>query len=470
MSGQLYDLALSVPWLITPEALAAMLSIAERDPLPADEIARRMHGPQSLALRDGSRRDDSARMTVRDGVALIPIDGPIYRYADMFTSVSGGVTTEALAKDFQRALDDPAVRAVLFVIDSPGGESTGINELADAIYAARGQKPIAAYIEGYGASAAYWIASACGEIYADDHALIGSIGVVLGVPDPTKRARPTIEFVSTQSPKKRADPTSEAGRAYLQQLVDDMSAVFIAKVARNRAVSEQTVLDDFGQGGLLVGQAAVDAGLADRIGSEEAAIRDLAARAQETGSGLAGVRRRAQEGAMNDGRGFWAAVFGGARDAGIAPPSDDGGASDAPLAALPPGAEAAQRELLHLRAELAKAQADRVGAAAEAFVRAQLSAGRALPAEQAALLALYARLAEMDAAHPRADGQPSCIALLSAAYAARPASLLTTDLIAAPPLARYTLAAEGDADTGGIDAAKSSARAYAERANGRRTA
>src|SRR5262249_55629497 len=155
-------------------------------PLPSEEIARRMHGPKSLALRESQPRDDATHMTTQDGVAILTIDGPIFRYADMSTRMSGGITTEALARDFQTALDDPSIQALLFVIDSPGGEATGINELADTIYQARGRKPMAAYIEGYGASAAYWIASAADTVIVDDSALVGSIGTVMGVPDPAK--------------------------------------------------------------------------------------------------------------------------------------------------------------------------------------------------------------------------------------------------------------------------------------------
>lgn len=284
MTRHLYNLALTVPWCITDEALEALLAIAAGEELEAGDVKRRFHGPKSLALRDGTRRDDSERMAMRDGVALIPVDGPIYRYADYFTAMSGGVTTDQLAKDFQRALDDPRARAILFVFDSPGGEATGINELADVIYAARGQKPLGAYGEGYMASASYWLASATGDIWVDDNALVGSIGTVMGVPDPAKQISRSINFVSRQSPKKRVDPTSETGREYLQAMVDDMTEVFIARVMRNRAMTRDQVLAI--EGGMLVGQKAVDAGLADRLGSEEQAIQDLLARAKASSGPL----------------------------------------------------------------------------------------------------------------------------------------------------------------------------------------
>lgn len=274
MTQHLAELARSIPWLITPEALDAMLAIAEREPLPIEVTAERFHGkPGALAFAPGTKRDDSHRMMMHDGVAVIRIDGPIFRYADMFTAISGGVTTDQLAFDFQRALDDPQVRAILFAIDSPGGEVTGINELADAIYAARAVKPLGAYGEGYMASGAYWIASAAGTVWADATALTGSIGTVMCFGDPTKRTRYTIDFVSKQSPKKRPDPTTEGGRAYLQSLVDRLSDVFVASVARNRGITEEKVLAV--EGAVLVGQDALDAGLVDSLGSEEQALAAL---------------------------------------------------------------------------------------------------------------------------------------------------------------------------------------------------
>lgn len=283
MTHHLYNLALTIPWCVTDEALEAILTFAAGEEMDEEEVKRRFHGPKSLALRDGTRRDDSGRMTMRDGVAIIPIDGPIYRYADYFTSMSGGVTTDALGKDFQRALDDPACRAILFVIDSPGGEATAINEFADAVYAARSIKPIGTYGEGYVASAAYWIASATDEIVIDDNAILGSIGTVMGVPDPSKRVSSRIDFVSKQSPKKRVDPTTEAGRTYLQGMVDDMTEVFIGRVMRNRGMTRDQVLA--AEGGMLVGEKAIAAGLADRLGSEEQAIRDLLGKAKTAGMG-----------------------------------------------------------------------------------------------------------------------------------------------------------------------------------------
>lgn len=478
MNGSLYELALSVPWQITNEALEAMLAIAAREELDEGDLARRFHGPKALALRNGQRRDDGGRMVMRDGgVATIPIDGPIYRYADYFTQVSGGVTTEQLGRDFGRAMDDPAVSAVLFVIDSPGGEATGIGELSDAIYAARGRKPIGAYIEGYGASAAYHIASAADLVMVDDDALVGSIGTILGVPDPAKIQRRTIDFVSSQSPKKRADPTTAEGRQYLQQLVDDMTEVFIEKVARNRGLSRDAILTV--QGGLLVGKQAISAGLADRLGSEEGAIRELAAIAS-TRRELRGMPRLQEESMKVFSQEWWANLFGGAAQAEAAPPAAavEGGqvtSGQLQAAAVPLrlyANTAIQGETLEaqddprvaeLQEQLAKMQREQREQQATQFVDGLIAQHRALPAQRAELIRLYAAAAEDDARSPLENG--SRVATLKAVLEAKPAHELTKELVPNSQLVALTGTAETGSTADQLATGRAQGKAYAEKAN-----
>ena len=72
-----------------------------------------------------------------------------------------------LAPNFTQALEDDSIQGIVLNIDSPGGQMNGTNELANMIFAARGTKPITAYVGGLGASGAYWIASAADEIAVD---------------------------------------------------------------------------------------------------------------------------------------------------------------------------------------------------------------------------------------------------------------------------------------------------------------
>ena len=107
-------------WAILPESLEQIF-----------EIASRLGDPEALAVKAGQRLESSPRVEVRDGVAILPVRGPIVRYADMFSAVSGATALSTLARDFQAALVDPAVSAIVLEMDSPGGQATGIHGKSD---------------------------------------------------------------------------------------------------------------------------------------------------------------------------------------------------------------------------------------------------------------------------------------------------------------------------------------------------
>ena len=94
---------------------------------------------------------------------------------------------------------------------------------------------------------------------------------------PDKNAPTTIEIVSSQSPFKRLNPESDEGRAKLQTRIDAMAEVFVNTLARNRGIEATQVLEQFGGGDILIGAHAVNAGLADRIGSLEKLIAEFSA-------------------------------------------------------------------------------------------------------------------------------------------------------------------------------------------------
>lgn len=262
-----FELAASQPWLMLPDALDNLLTISDR-----------MGDPMALATKRGERLEDTRKVTLRNGVAVVPVVGPIFRYANLFTEISGATSTQVLATDIQRALDDPKVRAIVLNIDSPGGVASGINELAEMIFAGRSRKRIVAYIGGIGASAAYWIGSAAGEIVIDEASLAGSIGVVVEavVESDAANGRKRYQIVSRNAPNKRPDLSTEEGRAKIGETIDALGDVFVGKVARNLGVDAEKVPEMGDHGGLRVGVDAVKSGLAHRVGSLESLITELA--------------------------------------------------------------------------------------------------------------------------------------------------------------------------------------------------
>ena len=263
--------AVNGDWAIEPEWIPRILEIAGREHA----------GLQAVQAERGEDLEYTYTATIRDGVAIIPITGPIFRYANLFSYYSGGTSVSLIARDFNACLNDPRVDSILFEINSPGGEVTGINELAEMIYKARGRKPITARVGGHGCSAAYWILSACGDVVIDETAALGSIGVYAAFRDTSKRDAKEgvreIKIISNQSPDKAHDPASAKGAEKIQARVDQLAQIFIEKVARNRDVTVEKVLADFGQGDVLLGEDAVAAGLADRLGSFEETLAELAA-------------------------------------------------------------------------------------------------------------------------------------------------------------------------------------------------
>lgn len=253
------------PWAIRPEMMEVGRSI-----LLGEGIQ-----PEAVSTRDGRKMDGSTGVTIRDGVAIIEVVGPIFRYADWMTDMCGGATVESLAKDLRSALDNGAVRAVLIHFDTPGGEAAGIGELAGQIREGTTRKPIVAYVGSQACSAGYWLAAACSEVVVAPTGILGSIGVVMAYP--RKKDDPkTAEFVSSQSPMKRPDIATPDGRDEVQRTVDAMAKVFVDSVADYRGSDSAKVANDFGRGGVKVGADAVSAGMADRMGTFEAVLTQLA--------------------------------------------------------------------------------------------------------------------------------------------------------------------------------------------------
>ena len=220
---------------------------------------------------------DSPVESFDPAIAVIPVRGLLLRYPHPF-SVAGTTSYEQLTHALWTALDDPVVKGIVFAIDSPGGEVNGCSELAQTIAQARGRKPIIAYAAGDAASGAYWLASACDKIIAADTSGLGSIGVVAayGFPEPSSNDNATaLTIVSSQSPYKQLDARQDKHRHKLQHRIDQIAQVFITSVAKYRGISTEKVINDFGSGDVIIGQQAVDCGLADHIGTFENVVAEI---------------------------------------------------------------------------------------------------------------------------------------------------------------------------------------------------
>lgn len=274
------------PWAIDPSWLPLILALAQRNhdaaTVKAAEDWQRRDYETMAAIMAGpgvQKLAGSQRTSVANGVAIIPVVGPIFPRANMMTEMSGATSVTMLQQDYRAALDSKDVNAIMLLVDSPGGAVSGIQSFSDMVNAGAKKKMTAAHVAGTAASAAYWIASQAPELTIERTGLVGSIGVVCCVP---KQVQPgadgyvDVEVVSSNAPNKRPDPTTEDGLATIRDTLDSIEGEFIADVARGRNTTVAKVKAEFKAGGTEIGAKAVAAGMADRVISQEAQFKRLA--------------------------------------------------------------------------------------------------------------------------------------------------------------------------------------------------
>lgn len=205
-----------------------------------------------------------------DGIAVIHIDGPLgYRaisesWWDLYGDYYDGI--QAAIDD---CMNDDSVLGIVLDINSPGGTVNGCSDLAEKIFKCRGRKiyGIVARTGGQMQSGAYWLASACEKIYASETGIVGSIGTLMQFDMSDEKN--TLTIVSSYSPNKYPDPATDSGKKTFKKELDALAKVFIDTVARNRGYTSEYVMQNFGQGGNLIGEAAVQAGMIDAVMSFE---------------------------------------------------------------------------------------------------------------------------------------------------------------------------------------------------------
>jgi signal peptide peptidase SppA len=268
----------TAPWAIQPEKLIEIRGIYEThlrgEKIDLEAVEARLGAPLA---------NEQKPYDVLGNVAVVPLVGVLAKRANLFMRISGGTSTQIVGDWLAQAAADPSVAAIVLEIDSPGGQVDGVQQLAQQVRQIRVDgKPVAAWINGVGASGAYWIASAAERIVmADQTTLVGSIGVVATHVDVSKREQAlgvkTTEITAGKY-KRIASPyaaLTEEGRDVLQEQVDAIYSVFVEQVAANRDVPVGQVLSDMADGRVFIGQAAIDAGLVDGVSTLAALVEDL---------------------------------------------------------------------------------------------------------------------------------------------------------------------------------------------------
>lgn len=258
-----------------------------------------VHLPQEEIEEAAGQRRRPLRQ-VKGGVGVLPVMGTLVKGASELEKTSGVSDPVDIGQQFDAMMADDSIGAIVLQVDSPGGIVFGIRELSDKIFNARGQgKRILSVVDGFGASAAYDIASAAEEVIVSPSSLSGSIGVYsmhLDVSGYEAKEGIKTTLVSAGKFKVEGNPFEPLGdeaRASMQSEVNKFYDKFVHGVARNRAASVSDVRGGFGEGRVLTAEDAVRERLADRIGTLEEVIGTLTGRSKP--GPKADVRRRRLE-------------------------------------------------------------------------------------------------------------------------------------------------------------------------------
>ena len=206
--------------------------------------------------------------------ALIEIKGEIASGAE--------ASADNVLSSVRAAFEDDGAQALVLLIDSPGGSPVQAGIINDEITRLKAvhQKKVYAVVEETCASAAYYIAASADAIYVDKASLVGSIGVLMdgfGFTGLMEKVGVERRLMVAGQNKAMLDPFSpqdDAQRAYIQSMLGEIHAQFIAVVKRGRGDRLKETPDTF-SGLVWSGQRAVEQGLADGLGSLDYVAREI---------------------------------------------------------------------------------------------------------------------------------------------------------------------------------------------------
>jgi hypothetical protein len=205
--------------------------------------------------------------TAAGNIAMIYVEGVLTKKGASLSAQSSTILIRQAVRD---AIADDTKTGIVLVFDSPGGAIFGTHELAEDIAAGNLIKPIYAYVDGVCASAAYWIASQCREIWAGPNSVVGSVGVYTVVVDSSAQAIMAgvkVNLIASGEYKGAGQPGTEVSDNHVAAIHAEILPIFNnfkEAIAIGRKLDPATV-DGLADGRCWVGEQGVSVGLVDVI-------------------------------------------------------------------------------------------------------------------------------------------------------------------------------------------------------------
>lgn len=229
-------------------------------------------------LEDDIRSGRRAAYRIVDSIAVIPVTGTLVHRGAWLGQSSGETSYEGLAAQIETAAADHKVRGVALEIDSFGGEVAGCFSLADQIRELREKKPVWAFVSDHAFSAGYAIASQADRIIMPRTAGVGSIGVIALHADFSAQLESMgVQVTVISAGEHKGDgnpyePLPSSVRASLQAEMENLRQIFADLVGAGRGARFSPTDALATEAATFLGDAAVEAGLADEVANPRAAF------------------------------------------------------------------------------------------------------------------------------------------------------------------------------------------------------
>lgn len=216
----------------------------------------------------------------KDRIAVIYASGNIIRGKG--SASSEVISDEKVSKLIRKARNDDKIKAVVFRINSPGGDALASEVIWREAKLTKEVKPFIVSMGNVAASGGYYIACSADKIFSNPTTLTGSIGVFGVIPNTQKffnnKLGVTFDQVKTN---KYSDyisglrPLTAEETQFLTKNIEDIYTVFTSRVAEGRNMQVADV-DNIGQGRVWSGINAKQIGLVDEFGGLKAAVAEAA--------------------------------------------------------------------------------------------------------------------------------------------------------------------------------------------------
>ena len=223
--------------------------------------------------------DKRAHITGKAKIAVVFAEGNIVRGEGDETNIGGN----KYAAELKRVRLDTTIKAVVFRINSRGGDAMASDIIWREVELTGKVKPVVVSMGNYAASGGYYISAAANKIIASPVTVTGSIGVFGMIPNIEtlldKKLGINTDVVKTNlhaDAPSLSRPLNAYERDILQANVERTYSTFTSIVADGRKMS-QSAVDSIGQGRVWSGNDALGIGLVDSFGGLSDAIKEAAA-------------------------------------------------------------------------------------------------------------------------------------------------------------------------------------------------